>query len=200
MTVAGPGGPVVRDGLDEDHPRLRGVSCSSLRRDASASSGCSPETGTRTGTSSSRSTARDGAGCCRRCTFYLFLLRKPPDYVGHNPVAGSAYIAGLRPVFPGDRHRPGACAAPSAERRLAAALVRLVGAALRRPVSGALDPPRRDVAAARLRRAPRLQRRPDVASIEENGTIDSIFSGYKWVPRSDLDTRPYRWINRGRGR
>ena len=36
-----------------------------------------------------------------------------------------------------------------------------------------------------------------VAMVEKNGTIDSIISGYKWVPRRDLEPGPYRWIHRG---
>ena len=36
-----------------------------------------------------------------------------------------------------------------------------------------------------------------VASIEKNGTIDSIFAGYKWVPRRDSGLGRYRWLHRG---
>jgi Ni/Fe-hydrogenase 1 B-type cytochrome subunit len=36
-----------------------------------------------------------------------------------------------------------------------------------------------------------------VAMVEKNGTIDSIISGWKWVPRRDLAAGPYRWSNRG---
>jgi Ni/Fe-hydrogenase 1 B-type cytochrome subunit len=35
-----------------------------------------------------------------------------------------------------------------------------------------------------------------VAIIERNGTLDSIFSGYKWVPRRDLEPGPYRRTNK----
>ena len=34
-----------------------------------------------------------------------------------------------------------------------------------------------------------------VAIIEKNGTLDSIFSGYKWVPRRDLEPGTYRRTN-----
>ena len=36
-----------------------------------------------------------------------------------------------------------------------------------------------------------------VAAIEKNGTMDSIFAGYKWVPRHELEPGPYRWQHRG---
>jgi Ni/Fe-hydrogenase 1 B-type cytochrome subunit len=36
-----------------------------------------------------------------------------------------------------------------------------------------------------------------VSMIEKNGTIDSIFGGYKWVPRHDLLPGQYRWLHRG---
>jgi hypothetical protein len=36
-----------------------------------------------------------------------------------------------------------------------------------------------------------------VAAVEKNGTMDSIVSGYKWVPRYDLGPGPYRWVHRG---
>ena len=28
-----------------------------------------------------------------------------------------------------------------------------------------------------------------------DGTLDSIFSGYKWVPRRDIEPGTYRWTN-----
>jgi Ni/Fe-hydrogenase 1 B-type cytochrome subunit len=36
-----------------------------------------------------------------------------------------------------------------------------------------------------------------MASIEKDGTMDSIFVGYKWVPRHYLGPGPYRWLHRG---
>ena len=35
-----------------------------------------------------------------------------------------------------------------------------------------------------------------MSTIEANATIESIFSGYKFVPREDLEFSGYRFINR----
>lgn len=127
--------------------------------------------------------------------FYSFLREKPPAYVGHNPVAGSAYLLvfGLYLLAIGTglvMH------APSAE----------VGSPLRwfaslAPLLGGFQIARwihhvvmwlllgfmlHHVYSAVL-----------VAAIEKNGTIDSIVSGYKWVPRRDVGPGPYRWLHRG---
>jgi len=127
--------------------------------------------------------------------FYSFLRDKPAAYVGHNPVAGSAYLLvfGLYFLAIGTglvMH------APSAE----------VGSPLRAfavfaPLFGGLQIARwihhvvmwlllgftvHHVYSAIL-----------VAAVEKNGTIDSIVSGYKWVPRHELGPGPYRWAHRG---
>ena len=127
--------------------------------------------------------------------FYSFLRDKPPAYVGHNPVAGSAYLLvfGLYFLAIGTglvMH------APNAE----------VGSPLRwfaslAPLFGGLQVARwihhvvmwlllgftlHHVYSAVL-----------VASVEKNGTMDSIVAGYKCVPRNDLAPGPYRWLHRG---
>jgi Ni/Fe-hydrogenase 1 B-type cytochrome subunit len=126
--------------------------------------------------------------------FYLFLRDAPPAYVGHNPVAASAYTL----VF-------GLCAievltglvlrGASAD---AGSLVSWFGGLA--PLVGGLQVARwihhvvmwlllgfavHHVYSAVL-----------VAMVEKNGTIDSIVSGYKWVPRHDLEPGPYRWTNK----
>ena len=53
----------------------------------------------------------------------------------------------------------------------------------------ALDSSRRDVAAARFCRASRLQRWL-MSIVDADGTMDSIFSGYKWVERRHLEPGP----------
>jgi hypothetical protein len=35
-----------------------------------------------------------------------------------------------------------------------------------------------------------------MSTVEQNGTMESIFSGYKFVPREDLQYSGYRFINR----
>ena len=127
--------------------------------------------------------------------FYSFLRNNPPAYVGHNPVAGSAYLLvfGLYFLAIGTGL---VMWAPSAD----------VGSPMRwfaslAPVFGGFQIARwihhvvmwlllgftlHHVYSAIL-----------VAAIEKNGTIDSIVSGYKWVPRHDLEPGPYRWVHRG---
>jgi len=33
--------------------------------------------------------------------------------------------------------------------------------------------------------------------VEKTGTMESIFSGWKWVPKRELGPGPYRWSHRG---
>ncbi len=123
--------------------------------------------------------------------FYLFLARKPPGMVGHNPLAGLAYTL----VF-------GLCA-----------LQILTGLAMY-GTSAHVDSPLRVFAAL----APWLGGLQTVrwthhvvmwlligfavhhvssavlmSTVEENATIDSIFSGYKFVPRDDLAHSAHRF-------
>jgi Ni/Fe-hydrogenase 1 B-type cytochrome subunit len=127
-------------------------------------------------------------------SFYMFMRDKPPAYVGHNPVAAGAYtlVYGLClvMVLTGLIMR-GASAVTSP-------LSVFAGLA---PLFGGLPTVRwihhvvmwlllgftvHHVYSAIL-----------VAIVEKNGTIDSIISGYKWVPRRDLEMGPHRWMNRG---
>jgi len=127
--------------------------------------------------------------------FYSFLRDKPPAYVGHNPVAGSAYLLvfGLYFLAIGTGL---VMYAPSAD--VASPLRWFASLA---PLFGGLQIARwihhvvmwlllgftlHHVYSAVL-----------VASIEKNGTIDSIVAGYKWVPKHDLAPGPYRWLHRG---
>jgi Ni/Fe-hydrogenase 1 B-type cytochrome subunit len=127
--------------------------------------------------------------------FYLFLRDKPPAFVGHNPVAASAYslVYGLcfLQILTGFVLR-GASADVNATIRWFAALA---------PLIGGLQSARwihhvtmwlllgfavHHVYSAVL-----------VAIVEKNGTIDSIISGFKWVPRRDIDIGPHRWMHNG---
>ena len=127
--------------------------------------------------------------------FYSFLRDKPPAFVGHNPVASSAYtlVYGLcfLAAATGLVMR-GASAAPSSFVHGFAAWAWLFGGlAMAHWIHHIvmwllLGFTVHHVYSAVL-----------VAMIEKNGTIDSIFSGYKWVPRRDLRPGPYRWNNRG---
>jgi len=127
--------------------------------------------------------------------FYMFLRDRPPAYVGHNPLAASAYtlVYGLCVL----------AAATGLVMRGASADVTSVlhgfgswawlfgGLAMARWIHHIvmwllLGFTVHHVYSAVL-----------VAMVEKNGTIDSIVSGYKWVPRQDVSPGPYRWNNRG---
>lgn len=127
-------------------------------------------------------------------SFYMFLRDRPPAYVGHNPVAAGAYtlvyglclvmvLTGL--IMRGASTETSVIAFFGSWAELFGGLptVRwihhivmwlLLGFTVHHVYSAIL-----------------------VAMIEKNGTIDSIISGYKWVPQRDLNPGPYRWNNRG---
>lgn len=126
--------------------------------------------------------------------FYLFVLRKPPGFVGHNPVAGLTYVAvfglyflailsGLTLFAPyADVGSPFRWFASFAGILGGFQTVRwvhhvvmwlLLGFAVHHVYSGVL-----------------------MSIVEANGTMESIFSGYKFVPREDLEASGYRFINR----
>ena len=127
--------------------------------------------------------------------FYLFFRDKPPAYVGHNPVAASAYTLVFGLYF----------------LAIATGLV-IHGASANvgglmawfgtwAPLFGGLQIARwihhvvmwlllgfavHHVYSAWL-----------MSVVDADGTMDSIFSGYKWVHRRHLEPGPYRWNNRG---
>ena len=127
--------------------------------------------------------------------FYSFLRDKPPAYVGHNPVAGSAYLLvfGLYLLAIGTglvMHAPSA-EAGSPLRWFASFAPLFGGFQIARWIHHVvmwllLGFMLHHVYSAVL-----------VAAIEKNGTIDSIVAGYKWVPRHDLEPGPYRWLHNG---
>jgi Ni/Fe-hydrogenase 1 B-type cytochrome subunit len=127
--------------------------------------------------------------------FYSFLRDKPPVYVGHNPVAASAYSLVFGLYFL-------AIATGLVMRGASADVGSLMswfgGWA---PLFGGLQIARwihhvvmwlllgfavHHVYSAWL-----------MSIVDADGTIDSIFSGYKWVERRHLEPGPYRWNNRG---
>jgi len=126
--------------------------------------------------------------------FYTFLLRKPPGFVGHNPLAGAAYcgifvlyfvmIATGFAMF-------SASAAPGSVMHGFQFLI---------PLAGGLQTARwihhavmwlllgfvvHHVYSAVL-----------MSHVEVNGTVESIFTGWKFVPREDLVHSGYRFIDR----
>lgn len=127
--------------------------------------------------------------------FYMFLRDKPPAYDGHNPVAASAYLLvyGLCVLIAatGMVMRGASAEAGTVVHWFGSWAWLFGGLAMARWIHHSimwllLGFTVHHVYSAAL-----------VAMIEKNGTIDSIISGYKWVPRSDLMPGPYRWNNRG---
>jgi len=126
--------------------------------------------------------------------FYLFAMRKPPGFVGHNPVAGATYtlVFGLyfAAILTGLMLR-GADAAPDSFLRWFTSVSPLIGGlyvarwihhvvmwlllgfAVHHVYSSVL-----------------------MSTVEANATVESIFSGYKFVPREDLEYSGYRFIDR----
>jgi Ni/Fe-hydrogenase 1 B-type cytochrome subunit len=124
--------------------------------------------------------------------FYSFLRDKPPAYVGHNPVAAGAYTL----VY-------GLCLL-----EVATGLV-LRGASSPTSWVAVFGPWAWLFGGLQMTRwihhivmwlllgftLHHIYSAVLVAIIERNGTLDSIFSGYKWVPRRDLEPGPYRRTN-----
>jgi Ni/Fe-hydrogenase 1 B-type cytochrome subunit len=126
--------------------------------------------------------------------FYLFALRKPPGFVGHNPLAGATYTLVfalyLVAVVTGLTMRGASADVGSLVQSFAslaplfgglqtvrwihhATMYLLLGFAVHHVYSSVL-----------------------MSTIEANATVESIFSGYKFVPREDLEYSGYRFINR----
>ena len=127
--------------------------------------------------------------------FYLFALRKPPGFVGHNPLAGVTYLAVFGLYFlaigTGLVLRGASAGVDSPLRWFAsweglfgglyvarwihhAVMWLLIGFAVHHVYSSVL-----------------------MSTVEANATVESIFSGYKFVPEEDLKYSGYRFINRG---
>jgi len=124
--------------------------------------------------------------------YYLFLLRKPPGFVGHNPLAGLTYffvwLLYWLMIFTGLAMR--AASAPT-DSYMHAFDIFL-------PLFGGL-------AAVRFLHhigmwlllgffAHHFFSSVLMSNIEQNGTIESIFSGYKFVPREDLEKSGYPFV------
>ena len=125
--------------------------------------------------------------------FYSFLRDRPPAYVGHNPVAAGAYtlVYGLCFLAVATGLVMRGASSPTSWVNVFGSwawvfgglqmtrwihhivMWLLLGFTLHHVYSAVL-----------------------VAIIEKNGTLDSIFSGYKWVPRRDIEPGQYRRTNK----
>ena len=127
--------------------------------------------------------------------FYSFIKDKPPGYVGHNPLAGAAYVLVFGLYFieiatglilrgvsaPGGSILHGfVSVAPLFGGLYIARWIHhivmwlLLGFMLHHVYSSLL-----------------------MSHVEKTGTMESIFSGWKWVPKRELGPGPYRWKHRG---
>ena len=126
--------------------------------------------------------------------FYLFALRKPPGFVGHNPLAGATYTLVfalyLVSIITGLAMRAAGADVGSVVR----------GFAFLGPLLGGLQTARwihHGVMWLLLGFAVHhVYSSVLMSTIEANATVESIFSGYKFVPREDLEFSGYRFINR----
>jgi Ni/Fe-hydrogenase 1 B-type cytochrome subunit len=135
-------------------------------------------------------------GLIRTFEFYVFLLRKPPGYVGHNPLAGMTYVLVffLYLVMIGTGFAMySASAHVGSPMRLFQLLIPLFGG-----LQGArvvhhivmwllLGFAVHHVYSAIL-----------MSQVEANATIESIVSGYKFVPRADVTEPGERAVRRRR--
>jgi Ni/Fe-hydrogenase 1 B-type cytochrome subunit len=126
--------------------------------------------------------------------FYLFALRKPPGFVGHNPLAGATYTLVFWLYF--------VATATGLVLRSANAdvgsLIRYF--AVLAPVLGGLQTARWIHHATMWLllgfAVHHVYSSVLMSTIEANATVESIFSGHKFVPREDLAFSGYRFINR----
>jgi Ni/Fe-hydrogenase 1 B-type cytochrome subunit len=127
--------------------------------------------------------------------FYSFFRNMPPGYVGHNPVAGSAYalVFGLYFIaIATGLAMWGASADVGSPLRWFASLAPLFGGLqITRWIHHAVMWLLLGFAVHHVYSAVL------VASLEKNGTMDSIVAGYKWVSKHELGPGPYRWVHRG---
>jgi Ni/Fe-hydrogenase 1 B-type cytochrome subunit len=133
-------------------------------------------------------------GLIDTAAFYMFLRDKPPAYIGHNPAASSAYsmvygmcaimvVTGL--IMRGASTETSVVAFFGSWAGLLGGLptVRWIHHVMMWLLLGFTV---HHVYSAIL-----------VAFVEQEGTVESIITGYKWVPKRDLEPGPYRWNNRG---
>ena len=126
--------------------------------------------------------------------FYVFALRKPPGFVGHNPLAGLTYVAVFALYF-------AAIATGLVMRGASAGVGSPVGwFASMAPVLGGLYAARwiHHVVMWLLLgfAVHHVYSSVLMSTIEANATVESIFSGYKFVPEEDLEYSGYRFMNR----
>jgi Ni/Fe-hydrogenase 1 B-type cytochrome subunit len=134
------------------------------------------------------------AGFMPTVYFYLFRFRKPPGFVGHNPVAGATYTLVFCLLLTMITTGVAIYSADAAVGSILHPFRFLI------PLIGGLQIARwihhivmwlllgflvHHVYSALL-----------MSQVEGNGTLESIFSGYKFVPPEDLVYSGYRFVDR----
>jgi len=123
--------------------------------------------------------------------YYLFALRMPPGFLGHNPLAGIfytlVYLCFLTQIFTG-LAMYGASAAYDSPVRMFAVLLPLFGGLqtahyLHHVIMWFLW----------MFFVHHVYSAIIMSQVEGNGTMESIFSGWKFVPREDLVYSGYRF-------
>lgn len=126
--------------------------------------------------------------------FYLFAQRKPPGFVGHNPVAGVTYLAvfGLyfAAILTGLMLRSGSADVDSPVRWIGSLAPLIGGVQIARWIHHGVMWLLLGFAVHHVYSAIMM------STVEANATMESIFSGYKFVPPEDLEFSGYRFINR----
>lgn len=127
--------------------------------------------------------------------FYLFALRRPPALVGHNPLAGLSYLAvfGLYVLAIGTGLALHSASADidSPLRSLASLAPLLGGLSLARWIHHAV------MWLLLVFAVHHIYSSVLWSVVEANATVESIFSGYKFVPEEHLNYSGSRFINRG---
>jgi Ni/Fe-hydrogenase 1 B-type cytochrome subunit len=126
--------------------------------------------------------------------FYLFALRKPPGFVGHNPLAGVTYslvfLLYLVAIATGLAMRSATADVGSPIRWFAFLVPLLGGLQVARWVHHIVMWLLLGFAVHHVYSSILM------STVEANATVESIFSGYKFVPPEDLEFSGYRFINR----
>ena len=126
--------------------------------------------------------------------FYLFALRKPPGFVGHNPVAGATYtlVFGLYfvAILTGLALRGAGAAPDSLLRDFTSAASLIGGVQVARWIHHIVMWLLLGFAVHHVYSAILM------STVEANATMESIFSGYKFVPPEDLQFSGYRFMSR----
>jgi Ni/Fe-hydrogenase 1 B-type cytochrome subunit len=126
--------------------------------------------------------------------FYLFAQRKPPGFVGHNPVAGATYmlVFGLYfvAIITGLMLRSASADVESPVRWFASLAPIIGGLQVARWIHHGVMWLLLGFAVHHVYSAVLM------STVEANATMESIFSGYKFVPPEDLEYSGYRFINR----